>query len=254
MKLSACWEGLRDSRLELGDVMSSLHLLVERSELQHVANQLLSRPAFASLYNAPHAGGQQPLAPVSPLCSPRARQAHHGRAPQGMPTYLSPQGMPSYHTPAAPPHHPHAGLSPAGGGGGFLPQDIPLNHRHCVKRGSCTCAERLALALGTGDPYSALERIFERQLRLLLGVRKLWRHAEYARGELPAVPKLPPLPPLDPAYQGHTVGGAGVRAEESQTERERAEDEMARGLPRHFSDLYLPEHLYAAPLTQPTTA
>jgi hypothetical protein len=76
------------------------------------------------------------------------------------------------------------------------------------------------------------------QLRLLLAVRKLWRHAEYSRGELPAVPKLPPLRGLV------TPPGRGGEGEEDLTA------ELERALPRHFSDLYMPSQLYGEALTR----
>jgi hypothetical protein len=42
-KYGSCWEGVRENRSELGDVMQTLHHLVERSEIQHVVNQMVSR-------------------------------------------------------------------------------------------------------------------------------------------------------------------------------------------------------------------
>ena len=44
---AACWEGMRESRVELGDVMQTLHHLVERSELQvRLAHRPPSRHAI----------------------------------------------------------------------------------------------------------------------------------------------------------------------------------------------------------------
>lgn len=160
-RLGACWEGMRESRVELGDVMQTLHHLVERSEIQHVVNQMLTRAAYANL-NA--YGGGSVGVPKHPLVSPRL----------GLPE--SATGRAAY---SQPPH---------------LPAQLQHNHRKCLKRGECTCAERLATTLGAGDPRLALERLFDRQLRLLMSVRHLWKQAEAARGELPHVPFLPPLP------------------------------------------------------------
>ena len=50
------------------------------------------------------------------------------------------------------------------------------------------------MTLGAGDPRIALDKLFERQQRLLMSVRSLWRQAEASRGELPHVPKLPIIP------------------------------------------------------------
>ena len=98
-----------------------------------------------------------------------------------------------------------------------LPQALQHSHRKCLKRGECTCAERLSLTLGAGDPRLALDRLFERQLKLLNSVRELWRRGEAARGSLPTVPKLPPLPqPPRPDWQaarrGHDADVGSPRA------------------------------------------
>ena len=41
------------------------------------------------------------------------------------------------------------------------------------------------MTLGAGDPRVALDKLYDRQLRLLMSVRKLWQQAERSRGKLP---------------------------------------------------------------------
>ena len=171
-RLGACWEGMRESRVELGDVMQTLHHLVERSEIQHVVNQMLMRAAYA---NAAAYGGGTVGVPKHPLISPRVGLL---------------EALPSHASSVPPPH---------------LPQALASHHRKCLKKGDCSCADRLAATLGAGDPRLALDRLFGRQLQLLLSVRKLWQRGEAARGALPTVPQLPPIP--RPA-RSDTDGGA----------------------------------------------
>ncbi len=175
-KLAACWEGLRESRVELGDVMQTLHHLVERSELQHVINQMVARAAYA---NPQVWGGGAPGAPKRPLASPRVGLA---------------ESVPSHAASQQPPP---------------LPQALQHNHRRCLKKGECSCAERLAVTLGAGDPRLALDKLFARQLQLLLSVRRLWQRSEATRGALPTVPQLPPLP--QPVRPDLAAGSQSVR-------------------------------------------
>ena len=99
-----------------------------------------------------------------------------------------------------------------------LPSSLAQHHRRCLKRGECTCAERLAATLGAADPRLALDRLFERQLKLLMTVRNIWRRGETARGALPFVPPMAPppaalplpVPSLRPQYT-RSVGFADFR-------------------------------------------
>ena len=158
-RVSAAWEGMRESRVELGDVMQTLHHLVERSEIQHVVNQMVSRAAFAQ--TGPAFGSGPSGVPKHPLISPRVglMESSNGNA---------------------------ASISPP-----MLPGALQHNHRRCLKRGECSCHERLAVTLGAGDPRVALDKLYDRQLRLLMSVRKLWQQAERSRGELPHIPAFP---------------------------------------------------------------
>ena len=100
-----------------------------------------------------------------------------------------------------------------------------------------------------GDPRLALERLYERQLKLLVSVRKLWQRADFSRGELPAVPKLPPLhafPGTDyapPQVDSDNISGGGYATEKG--------EDVSRFLPQHFSDLYMPTQFYSEPDLRP---
>ena len=188
-RVGAAWEGMRESRVELGDVMQTLHHLVERSEIQHVCNQMVARAAYSG---AAAWGGGSPGVPKHPLISPRIGLSESGTGNA-------------------------ASTNPP-----LLPQALQHNHRRCLKRGECSCHERLAVTLGAGDPRIALDKLFERQLRLLMSVRALWRQAESARGELPHVPHLPPLP--------KGAGGAAAAAvSASQMQLRRGSHPSSRG-------------------------
>ena len=58
----------------------------------------------------------------------------------------------------------------------------------------------------------SLEQLLERQQQLLATVRRVWRQAEIARGELPPVPKLPPLLPTSPRSESPNYGAPSPRA------------------------------------------
>ena len=154
-RLGMAWEGVRESRAELGDVMQTLHQLLDTLEVQHVVNQLLSRAAFA---NGAALGTGPAGFPKSSLTSPRA-------------------GLAVSHA---------ASSSPL-----MLPAAMQHSHRRCLKRGDCTCHERLSATLAAGDPRLALDHLFDRQLTRLTSVRRLWRHAESARGALPHITPMP---------------------------------------------------------------
>ena len=98
-----------------------------------------------------------------------------------------------------------------------------------------------------------MERLYERQFKLLLAVRKLWRHAEFARGELPAVPKLPPLHAF-PASDGVPRGPPPGEPDEIEGFASMPAEEISRFLPRHFSDLYMPKQLYGVGEAPPAAA
>lgn len=149
-RYAACWEGMRESRVELGDVMQSLHLLVERSEIQHLVNQILAAGVFDAPVGLADGGGKQ-----------------GGGGGGGMPP-ISPRG--------------DAHTRTLGG----------IHHKKCcVKRGECTCQERLGRHSQL-DPRVQIDRLLERQLKLLLAVRAVWKRGEASRGPLPHVPRLPP--------------------------------------------------------------
>jgi hypothetical protein len=178
-------------------------------QVQHVANSLLGQGAFSYMHCEPTTGGGAHR--VSPRVAPH-------------------RGLPS---------PPSAAPAP------FLPKDMHHHHRRCIKHGQCSCAERLAASLGAGDPQRALERLFERQLRLLLAVRKLWRQAEQTRGELPAVPKLPPLHESGIRSEGLS-GTAADNGGDLDPDLDPADAlwMSLRRLPQRFSDLYMPAELY----------
>jgi len=183
LRLTACHEGLRESRLELGDVMQSLHYLTERSEIQHLVNQLIARASLPPAPTWKNTGGYEGV----------------GGGGMQLAALLSPRG--------------------GGGGGGGRPEPLPppgrrahqqameKHHRCCIKKSECNCGLRLGLGFAGPEPtLLTLERLFDQQWQLLFSVRKVWRQAEMARGELPSLPRLPPLQMPDLP----TDGSAGV--------------------------------------------
>ena len=138
---------------------------MERSEIQHVVNQLLTRAAYSRDIGGGGGGGGSP------------DRGFGGRAITSPRVGLA-ESSPSKAATQAAPH---------------LPSQLAHHHRKCLKK-ECTCADRLAATLGANDPRLALDRLFDRQLRLLMSVRNLWQHAEAARGELPHIPQMPAVP------------------------------------------------------------
>ena len=69
--------------------------------------------------------------------------------------------------------------------------------------------------LGAGDPRVALDKLYDRQLRLLMSVRKVWQQAERSRGELPNIPAMRnsvlPQPPPDMDGFADPFAHEGVR-------------------------------------------
>ena len=107
-RMGSCWEGLRESRVELGDVMQTLHHLVERSEIQHVVNQLLTRAAYSRDIGGGGGGGGSP------------DRGFGGRAITSPRVGLA-ESSPSKAATQAAPH---------------LPSQLAHHHRKCLKKGS----------------------------------------------------------------------------------------------------------------------